>query len=135
MNINNEILFMNNKHVITNYKHCHLILICACPVRGHTLQSSYDYSAPPPLSANIRDQMEFLDERHICGQTILKLVSRANAIIAELLRLSEFIPPVLKLEGKDKLLYTPILPDFSYFEGPEYYENRINANTVSILYI
>lgn len=76
--------------------------------------------------------MDFLDERNTCGITILKLVSRANAIIAELLRLSRFIPPVLRLETKeDKALYGPILSDFSYFEGPEYYESRIDASTVS----
>lgn len=39
---------------------------------------------------------EFLAENNICGQVILKLVSRGNAIIAELLRLKDYIPAVFK---------------------------------------
>lgn len=76
--------------------------------------------------------MDFLDERNNCGQTILKLVSRGNAIIAELLRLADFIPPVIRLETReDKSLYGPLLPDFSYFQGPEFYQSKIDASTVS----
>ena len=75
--------------------------------------------------------LDFLAEENICGQTVLKLVSRGNAIIAELLRLSDFIPPVFRLETKDdQEKYRLILPDFSYFEGPEYYETKIDASTV-----
>ena len=80
---------------------------------------------------NLQKEMDFLDEKNACGQTVLKLVSRANAIIAEILRLSQFIPPALRLEGRDKALYSAILPDFSYFQGPEYYESKIDASTVS----
>lgn len=36
--------------------------------------------------------MEFLAEENDCGQTLLRLVSRGSAIIAELLRLSNNIP-------------------------------------------
>ena len=43
---------------------------------------------------------DFLAENNSCGQTILRLVSRGNAIIAELLRLSDFIPAVFKMETK-----------------------------------
>lgn len=76
--------------------------------------------------------MDFLDERNNCGQTILKLVSRGNAIIAELLRLADFIPPVVRQETReDKALYGPLLPDFAYFQGPEFYESKIDASTVS----
>ncbi|XP_070556885.1 WASH complex subunit 5-like [Ptychodera flava] len=72
---------------------------------------------------------DFLAENNLCGQTILKLVSRGNAIIAELLRLSEFIPPVFKLENKaDQLKYGDILCDFSYFKGSEYYDHKIDSN-------
>lgn len=39
---------------------------------------------------------EFLAENNECGQTILRLVSRGNAIIAELLRLKDYIPQVYK---------------------------------------
>ena len=75
--------------------------------------------------------MDFLAEQNPCGQTILKLVSRGNAIIAELLRLSDFIPPVFRLERQDLEKYRFILPDFSYFEGQEYYESKIDASPVS----
>ena len=74
--------------------------------------------------------MDFLDERNACGQTVLKLVSRANAIIAELLRLSRFIPPAVRLQGRDKELYAAILTDFAYFEAQEFYESKIDASVV-----
>ncbi len=38
--------------------------------------------------------MDFLDPNNTCGITLLKIVSRGNAIIAELLRLSENVPQV-----------------------------------------
>ena len=43
---------------------------------------------------------DFLAENNSCGQTILRLVSRGNAIIAELLRLSDFIPAIFKMDNK-----------------------------------
>ena len=78
--------------------------------------------------------VDFLAENNACGQTILKLVSRGNAIVAELLRLSDFIPPVFKLETReDREKYGEILTDFSYFKGPDFYEHRVDAKPVSIL--
>lgn len=75
--------------------------------------------------------VDFLADNNACGQTVLKLVSRGNAIVAELLRLSDFIPPVFKQETKeDKEKYGEILADFSYFKGPDYYENRIDSKPV-----
>lgn len=75
--------------------------------------------------------VDFLAENNACGQTVLKLVSRGNAIVAELLRLSDFIPPVFKQETKeDRDKYGEILADFSYFKGPDYYENRIDSKPV-----
>ncbi|CAK8692488.1 unnamed protein product [Clavelina lepadiformis] len=72
---------------------------------------------------------DFLAENNLCGQTLLRLISRGNAIIAELLRLSDFIPPVFKLENKaDQAKYGSIICDFSYFKAAEYYENRIEQN-------
>lgn len=77
--------------------------------------------------------VDFLAENNACGQTVLKLVSRGNAIVAELLRLSDFIPPVFKQETKeDRDKYGEILADFSYFKGPDYYENRIDSKPVSL---
>ncbi|CAB4023119.1 WASH complex subunit strumpellin, partial [Paramuricea clavata] len=72
--------------------------------------------------------VDFLAENNLCGQTLLKLVSRGNAIIAELLRLSDFIPPEFKLDSKrNQLKYGEVLTDFSYFRGPEFYEAKIDA--------
>ncbi|XP_038056716.1 WASH complex subunit 5-like [Patiria miniata] len=71
---------------------------------------------------------DFLADNNLCGQTLLKLVSRGNAIIAELLRLADFIPPVFKLDNKfDQMKYGDILFDFNYFKGSEYYDNKIDS--------
>ncbi|KAK2181203.1 hypothetical protein NP493_407g06015 [Ridgeia piscesae] len=67
--------------------------------------------------------VDFLAENNACGQTLLRLVSRGNAILAELLRLSDFIPPVFKLEQQNK--YSELLFDFRYFRNAEAYENNI----------
>lgn len=73
---------------------------------------------------------DFLAPNNLCGQYILGLVSRGNAIIAEILRLSDFIPPVFKQETKgDQLKYGDIICDFSYFKNSEAFENRIDQNT------
>uniref|UniRef100_H2YIV2 WASH complex subunit 5 n=1 Tax=Ciona savignyi TaxID=51511 RepID=H2YIV2_CIOSA len=72
---------------------------------------------------------DFLAENNLCGQTLLRLVSRGNAVIAELLRLSDFIPSVFKLDNKhEQMKYGPIVSDFSYFRGSELFENRIEQN-------
>uniref|UniRef100_A0A8B9L1E7 WASH complex subunit 5 n=1 Tax=Astyanax mexicanus TaxID=7994 RepID=A0A8B9L1E7_ASTMX len=72
--------------------------------------------------------VDFLAENNLCGQAILRIVSRGHAIIAELLRLSEFIPAVFRLKDKtDQQKYGDIICDFSYFKGPEYYESKLEA--------
>jgi hypothetical protein len=43
---------------------------------------------------------DFFSESNLAGQNLLRLVSRGNAIIAELLRLSDNIPAVFRLEDK-----------------------------------
>lgn len=61
--------------------------------------------------------VDFLAENNLCGQAILRIVSCGNAIIAELLRLSEFIPGVFRLKDKaDQQKYGDIIFDFSYFK-------------------
>ena len=71
---------------------------------------------------------DFLAENNQCGQNILRLVSRGNAILAELLRLSEVIPPVFKQETQlDKLKYGDIISDFTYFRNAEYFDNKIET--------
>uniref|UniRef100_A0A8C9R7B2 WASH complex subunit 5 n=1 Tax=Scleropages formosus TaxID=113540 RepID=A0A8C9R7B2_SCLFO len=72
--------------------------------------------------------VDFLAENNLCGQAILRIVSRGNAIIAELLRLSDFIPTVFRLKDKsDQQKYGDIICDFSYFKGPEYYEGKLET--------
>uniref|UniRef100_A0A8C6KPK3 WASH complex subunit 5 n=1 Tax=Nothobranchius furzeri TaxID=105023 RepID=A0A8C6KPK3_NOTFU len=72
--------------------------------------------------------VDFLADNNLCGQAILRIVSRGNAIIAELLRLSDFIPPVFRLKDKnDQQKYGDIICDFSYFKGAEYYEGKLEA--------
>lgn len=76
---------------------------------------------------------DFLAENNQCGQNILRLASRGNAIIAELLRLSEFIPPVFRQDNPtDKAKYGDIIWDFSYFGNAEYFDNKIESKPVSI---
>ena len=36
--------------------------------------------------------MDFLNEDDVCGQQLLRLVSRGNSILAELYRLSDHVP-------------------------------------------
>ncbi|MBN3315330.1 WASC5 protein, partial [Atractosteus spatula] len=72
--------------------------------------------------------VDFLAENNLCGQAILRIVSRGNAVIAELLRLSDFIPSVFRLKDKtDQQKYGDIICDFSYFKGPEHYEGKLEA--------
>ncbi|KAL0598560.1 WASH complex subunit 5 [Plecturocebus cupreus] len=67
-------------------------------------------------------------ENNLCGQAILRIVSCGNAIIAELLRLSEFIPAVFRLKDRaDQQKYGDIIFDFSYFKGPELWESKLDA--------
>jgi len=81
---------------------------------------------------------DFLSPSNDCGTTLLRLVSRANAIIAELLRLAEVVPPVFKFglpefgvtkkgsEGQQEAeKYGDLIFDFSYLSQSELYENKI----------
>ncbi|XP_037498148.1 WASH complex subunit 5 [Rhipicephalus sanguineus] len=73
--------------------------------------------------------MDFLAENNACGQTLLHLVSRGNAIVAELLRLSDVVPSIFKLDSrKDVAEYGDILLDYSYFKVIDHFENKIEAN-------
>lgn len=75
--------------------------------------------------------VDFLADNNACGQNLLRLVSRGNAIIAELLRLSDVVPQVFRLENKnDVQKYNDVLCDFSYFKMTDYYENKIESNPV-----
>lgn len=39
---------------------------------------------------------EFLAENNLCGQSVLQLVSRGNAVVAEILRLKDYIPKIYR---------------------------------------
>ncbi|XP_029779183.1 WASH complex subunit 5 [Suricata suricatta] len=72
--------------------------------------------------------LDFLAENNLCGQAVLRIVSCGNAIIAELLRLSEFIPAVFRFKDRaDLQKYGDIIFDFSYFKGPELCESKLEA--------
>jgi len=74
--------------------------------------------------------MDFLAETNVAGQTVLRLVSRGNAIIAELLRLSDHIPGVFRLADKETLrIYGEVIFDFQYLKKAEFYEHRIENNS------
>ncbi|XP_019864763.1 WASH complex subunit 5 isoform X2 [Aethina tumida] len=71
----------------------------------------------------------FLAENNACGQTILQLVSRGNAIIAELLRLKDYIPNIYKLETKqDVQKYADIILDYNYFKNAEAQDIKIDSS-------
>ncbi|KAF6031772.1 KIAA0196 [Bugula neritina] len=72
--------------------------------------------------------MDFLAENNACGQTLLRLVSRGNAIIAEILRLSEFVPPAFRMDIKQQDKHADIIFDFSYFNNAAYYDHKIETN-------
>jgi WASH complex subunit strumpellin len=72
---------------------------------------------------------DFLAENNTCGQALLRLVARGNAIIAELFRLSDYIPPAFRslssTPGANK--YSDIIFDFSYLSNQVYYDNLIQS--------
>jgi Hereditary spastic paraplegia protein strumpellin len=75
--------------------------------------------------------VDFLAENNLCGQTLLRLVSRGNAIIAELLRLSDYIPPAFRDDRRpEHAKYAELLADFSYFSSSDYFENNIVSKLV-----
>ena len=73
--------------------------------------------------------MELLDEGNVAGKNLLSLVSRGSAIIAELLRLSDHIPPVFYMANRgDQSKYSQILHDFSYLKNPDLHESIVGAD-------
>ena len=62
---------------------------------------------------------------------LLRLVARANANVAELMRLSDFVPKIFYLEGDDARLYDLILQDYAYFQRADLVEEKLAVNPVS----
>ncbi|KAL3276150.1 hypothetical protein HHI36_020869 [Cryptolaemus montrouzieri] len=74
---------------------------------------------------------DFLAENNICGQIILNLVSRGNAIIAELLRLKDYIPKLYVTDSKVEIQkYQDLIMDFNYFNITETQEIKIDNNEI-----
>ena len=72
---------------------------------------------------------DLLAGENMAGGNLLSIVSRGSAIVAELLRLSDHIPPVFYLADKaDQVKYGAILHDFSYLRNIELHENRISSD-------
>uniref|UniRef100_A0A7S3YNZ3 WASH complex subunit strumpellin n=1 Tax=Lotharella globosa TaxID=91324 RepID=A0A7S3YNZ3_9EUKA len=66
---------------------------------------------------------------NVAGQTLLSIVARGSAIIAELRRLSDHIPKVFLRPANDaKSKYAPIILDFKYLKNPDEFEDRIEKD-------
>jgi WASH complex subunit strumpellin len=76
------------------------------------------------------DEVDLLASSNICGQTILRIVSRGNAIITELLRLAHNIPPSFAAPSKElaRRGLEPIVCDFAYFRQAEAREKTIESS-------
>ncbi|XP_053979138.1 WASH complex subunit 5 [Hylaeus volcanicus] len=74
---------------------------------------------------------DFLAANNTCGQNLLRLVSRGNAIIAEFMRLKDYVPPVFSLDSKQLVQkYGSIIIDFTYFKSVSVYEQKIENDPV-----
>jgi len=76
---------------------------------------------------------DFLATDNACGQTALKLVARGNAIIAELCRLSEFIPAVFQNLDPLANKYHEVIFNFSYFKDIDQWDAKISEDEVIFL--
>ncbi|KAG6548557.1 hypothetical protein Mapa_010045 [Marchantia paleacea] len=60
------------------------------------------------------------------GAVLLRIVSRAQALLAELLRLSDRVPRVFHPTSDSR--FAPVIYGFRYLKSPELFEERIEAN-------
>ena len=76
--------------------------------------------------------MNFTSDNNACGQTLLHLVARGSAIIAELLRLSSNVPSVFYLANKydQDRWEVKVLARF-HFHPPTYWWASIQNSNVS----
>lgn len=70
--------------------------------------------------------MSLKEQDNLCGQTLLRLSASGSSILAELTRMSQNIPDVLRNSNS---VYQPILFDFSYLKNSEEAERRVNTTT------
>nr|CCC94820.1 conserved hypothetical protein [Trypanosoma congolense IL3000] len=71
-----------------------------------------------------KHRSDFLDDD--CGQSALQLAARGSAIIVELLRLAQYIPPEFLQPERSE--YSKIISDFSYFKKTESFEKDISCS-------
>jgi WASH complex subunit strumpellin len=72
----------------------------------------------------------FLDDD--CGQNALQLAARGSALIAEILRLSDYIPTVFKQGPEKAPQYAKLICDFSYFNMQDSFE-KVIQNSAELL--
>jgi WASH complex subunit strumpellin len=87
------------------------------------------------LNTNIDPNLNKLEnnlkyDHDVCGQELLKLVARGSAIIAEILRLKDYIPEFYS-NSKEEKKYSNIIFNFNYFENVDFHEDKIQ-NSVEI---
>ena len=70
---------------------------------------------------------DFLAENNQCGQTLLRLIARGNAIIAELFCLSDYIPQAFITTSSTNNKYADIIFDFKYLSNQVYYDTLIGS--------
>lgn len=65
----------------------------------------------------------------LAASAFLRLSSRGEALVAELLRLSDHIPRLFLLQDKpEQKAYGDVLLDFRYLKTPELFEHRIESS-------
>lgn len=62
-----------------------------------------------------------------CIEILLNLVSKGSAILAEILRMKDYIPEVYYIDETKR--YQHIIFDFSYFNKIDYYEDKIKCSS------
>ncbi|XP_015590891.1 WASH complex subunit 5 [Cephus cinctus] len=73
---------------------------------------------------------DFLAPHNACGQNLLRIVSRGNAILAELMRLKDYVPPVFRFDSKQfDQKYGSVIIDFAYFKACATYEQKIENDS------
>lgn len=76
--------------------------------------------------------MELLSADNVCGRTLLSIVSSGSAIITELLRLSDHIPPAFVMPKNSnkpnarRSKYARVLFDFNYLKNPEDFDEKVD---------
>ena len=83
--------------------------------------------------------LDFLSPDNLCGASLIRIVSRGSAIIAELLRLSDNIPDAFqsidRMKDAEQKKYASVLFDFHYLRDPEEYDGITTITIITIITI